>query len=236
MPAFAHGRQPAPALAWFSSEAGQGVLAVEVAAMARVIETAPPLPWAWFGLPAAAAPESGRRGLLLRRQGTSFDGTLRCQLPLPLASESLGAVLLQHVLDDGIQAQPLLDECERVLAPGGLLWLAALNPWSPYRARWARSGLSAHDPGRWQAALRTAGFASEAVSLQWLGPHWRVAHGEAGVGAADRLRAGVALAVCKRVRSLIPPTPLKQLRWQAGRVPLATSSEQMRRPAAIMRR
>ena len=106
---------------------------------------------------------------------------------------------------------------------------------SPYRARWARSGLRAHDPGRWQAALRAAGFASEAVSLQWLGPHWRVAHGEAGVGAADRLRAGVALVACKRVRSLIPPTPLKQLRWQAGRVPLATSSEQMRRPAAIMR-
>ena len=103
MPAFAHGRQPAPALAWFGSEAGQGVLAVEVAAMARVIETAPPLPWAWFGLPAAAPPEPGRRGLLLRRQGTSFEGTLRCQLPLPLASESLGAGPLQHLLEHATQ-------------------------------------------------------------------------------------------------------------------------------------
>src|SRR5262245_15799938 len=107
MPAFAHGRQPAPALAWFGTEAGQGVLAVEAAAMARVLETAPPLPWAWFGLPAAAPPElPGRRGVVLRRQGIAFDGTVRCQLPLPLASESLGAVLLQHVFDDDILARP----------------------------------------------------------------------------------------------------------------------------------
>ncbi len=237
MPAFAHGRQPAPALAWFGSEAGQGVLAVEAAAMARVLESAPPLPWAWFGLPGAAPPELvGRRGVLLRRRGGAFDGSIRCQLPLPLASESLGAVMLQHVLDDDIDAQPLLDECERVLAPGGLLWLAALNPWSPYRARWARTGLRGHDPGRWQAALRRAGFAGEAVSLQWLGPHWRMAHGEAGIGAADRLRAGVALSVCKRVRAAIPPAPLKRLSWQAGRAPLAASSDQMRQPTAIMRR
>lgn len=237
MPAFSHGRQPDPILAWFGSEAGQGVLAVEPAAMRGVLETAPPLPWAWFGLPAAAPPElPGRRGVLLRRVGYGFGGSVRCQLPLPLASESLGAVLLQHVLDDGVDAGPLLDECARVLAPGGMLWLATLNPWSPYRARWARSGLCAHDPGRWQSALRAAGFAADAVSLQWLGPRWRVGHGEAGVGAADRLRAGVALAACKRVRATVPPTRLRRLRWQASREPVAASSEPMRPGPAIMRR
>lgn len=185
--------------------------------MARVLAIGPALPWAWLGVAAAAPPEAGsRRCLLLRRDGRGFAGTVRCALPLPIASESLGAVLLQHPLDDGIAAGALLDECERVLAPGGTLWLATLNPWSPYRGRWLGSGLRARGPGHWQVALRRAGFALDSVSLQWLGPHWRPAQGEAGIAAADRLRAGIALTVSKRVYAVIPPKPLRALRWQAS--------------------
>ncbi|RPE81232.1 methyltransferase domain-containing protein [Vulcaniibacterium tengchongense] len=223
MPARSPPRQPAPAppgaLAWYASEAGQGVLAVEERAMARVLAGCPALPWLWLGVPGAVAPEATvRRGVrLCRTPGGLFDGTVRCGLPLPLASESMCAVLLQHALDDTAAIGPLLDECARVLAPGGVLWLAALNPWSPYRARWARSGLRARDPGRWQAALRRAGFAVDTVGVQWLGPHWRVAHGEVGIGAADRLRAGIALTVSKRVHAPIPPTPVPALlRWQGA--------------------
>jgi SAM-dependent methyltransferase len=213
-------RQPEPALDWYASAAGQGLLAVEHAAMARVlagaIASAPG--WLWLGVPGAAPPESERRrGLLLRRGADGFEGDVRCALPLPLASESLGVVLVQHVLDDAAPGDPLLEECARVLAPGGVLWLAVLNPWSPYRARWARSGLHAHDPGRWQRRLRRAGFAVDSLSLQWLGPRWRSAHGDVGVGAADRLRAGVALTVGKRTFAAIPPAPLRKLRWQASR-------------------
>lgn len=221
MPALPHRRQPDPgspdALAWYASEAGQGVLAVEERTMARVLTGRPALPWLWLGVPGAVAPEAAiRRGLRLCRDADEFGGALRCALPLPLASESVGVVLLQHALDDTVAIDPLLDECARILVPGGVLWLAALNPWSPYRVRWARTGLRARDPGRWQGALRRVGFAVDSVSLQWLGPHWRVAHGEAGIGAADRLRAAIALTVSKRVHALVPPTPLRKLRWQAG--------------------
>jgi len=219
MPAPHHSRQPdgsESALGWFSTEPGQGLVAVEEAAMLRVLAGCPAAAWAWLGVDGAPAPEVGGRGLILRRSGMGFHGALRCRLPLPVASEAFGAVLLQHALDDDVTIEPLLDECARVLAPGGTLWLAVLNPWSPYRLRWARTGLRAFDPGVWQSALRRVGFAADTVSLQWLGPHWRVAHGEVGVGASDRLRAGVALTVNKRVHALIPPKPLRGLRWQAG--------------------
>lgn len=215
MPALSTGRQPDAALAWFGGVAGQGLLDVEQAAMARVLAGCPALPWAWIGVD-ATSPPAGARGVRLRRSGAGFDGAFRSVLPLPLASEALGAVLLQHVLDDGVDPLPLLDECARVLAPGGTLWVAALNPWSPYRARWARTGLHAHTTGDWQGMLRGAGFASDSVSLQWLGPLWRPAHGAVGIGAADRLRAGIAMTVSKRVHALVPPARLRNLRWQAG--------------------
>ncbi|MHB8912294.1 MAG: class I SAM-dependent methyltransferase [Lysobacter sp.] len=231
MPLLSHRRQPDTALGWFGTQAGQGLIGVENVAMARVLAIGPALPWAWLGVAADAAPEVGdRRGLLLRRDGGGFTGSVRCALPLPIASESLGVVLLQHLLDDGVSADVLLGECERVLAPGGTLWLATLNPWSPYRARWLGTGLHARNPGYWQAALRRAGFALDSVSLQWLGPRWDPAHGEAGIGAADRLRAGVALTISKRVHAAIPPRPLRNLHWQAGRMSRSRTSP------AIMRR
>lgn len=233
MPAPLSHRQHEPGydpLAWFSSEAGQGLLAAQEAAMARVLASWPAAPWAWLGTAGAAPPDMpGGRGVLLRRNGKGFNGAVRCCLPLPFASEAMGAILLQHALDDGFAIDEVLDECARLLMPGGTLWLAALNPWSPYRARWARSGLRARDPGGWQSALRRAGFAVDTVSLQWLGPHWRVAHGDVGVGASDRLRAGIALTVNKRVHALIPPKPLRNLRWQTG-----TRSHLARRAPAIM--
>ncbi|WP_158982081.1 hypothetical protein [Lysobacter panacisoli] len=219
-------------LAWFGSEAGQGLLAVQETAMARVLASQPAAPWVWLGTHGAAPPDiPGGRGVLLHRNVAGFDGAVRCALPLPFASEAMGAVLVQHALDDGFAIDDVLDECGRILMPGGTLWLAALNPWSPYRARWARSGLHARDPGGWQSSLRRTGFAVDTVSLQWFGPHWRVAHGDVGVGAADRLRAGIALTVNKRVHALIPPKPLRNLRWQAG----STRSHLARRGTAIMK-
>lgn len=223
MPAFAHDRQPdrhATGLAWFASPAGQGVLATEAAAVVRVLSGCPALPWAWLGVSSALPPPGGRRSVLLRREGCELAGSVRCRLPLPLASETFGAVLLQHVLDEGRDQAALLEECARVLAPGGTLWLATLNPWSPYRARWAGRGLHARGPGRWQRMLRRAGFAGGSIRLQWLGPHWHASPGEAGVAVMDRFRASIAITVSKRAPAMVPPTPLRQLRWQAGRWPV----------------
>lgn len=243
MPSLASSRQPEGPLAWFGSAAGQGLLAVEAASMARVLAAVPALPWCWLGVPGAVPPDSsGGRGVLLRREGghfdaphvhgIRFDGALRCSLPLPLANETFGAVLLQHALDDGFDPADLLGECERILAPGGTLWLAALNAWSPYRARWTRTGLHAHVTGVWQASLRRAGFALDSVSLQWLGPRWRMDHGDVGVGMNDWLRAGIALSVNKRVHALVPPAPLRSLRWQgAAHSRINLRSEPLRRSA-----
>ena len=189
----------------------------------------------------------GGHGVLLRRDGSHFadlrfSGAIRCGLPLPLANESFGAVLLQHTLDDGFDTDELLGECERILAPGGTLWLAALNAWSPYRARWARTGLRAHVTGSWQASLLRAGFALDSVSLQWLGPRWRMDHGDVGVGMHDWLRAGIALSVNKRVHALAPPAPKHSFRLQGAahsRVSMrfeSLRSEQLRRQAAIIRK
>lgn len=218
MPALSYGRQPEAARSWFDTPAGQAVLASESAAMVRLLSGRPALPWAWFGLPAATAPmTSDGRGVTLVRDGGGFSGSLRCSLPLPLATESLGVVLLQHVIDGDDDIDGLLDECARVLIPGGMLWLAALNPWTPYRLRWTGSGLRARAPGQWQAVMRGAGFATDSLSLQWLGPHWRPDEPtQAGVAASDRLRAAFVLTASKRAHALVPPTPLRQLRWHAG--------------------
>lgn len=253
MPSLVAHRQSEGPLAWFGTAAGQGLLAVEAAAMSRVLAAIPALPWCWLGVPGAVPPEPDRgRGVLLRRddryaRNLRFDGGIRCGIPLPLANESFGAVLLQHTLDDGFDPDELLGECERILAPGGTLWLAALNPWSPYRARWTRTGLHARVTGSWQASLRRAGFALDSVSLQWLGPRWRMDHGDVGVGMNDWLRAGVALSVSKRVHSLVTPMPKHGFRLQGAahsRVSWrleslraeSLRSEQLRRQAAIIRK
>ena len=220
-------------LDWFGGVAGLRLLDDEARAVQRVIAACPALPRLWLGVGAASTPQVGNRGLALRR-GAQWDGSIRCGLPLPLASEAFGAVLLQHVLDDAGAPDVLLGECARILAPGGTLWLAALNPWTPYRLRWARSGLRARDPGYWQSALRRCGFPGGAVSLQWIGSHWREGSGGAGVGATDRLRASFALTVNKRERAVIPPARLQHLRWQAGRV-ATTADAHCEAAAPIMR-
>lgn len=204
MPAGSNPRQPVSALSWFGSLAGQGVLAAEESAAIQALDGAPDLPWLWLGLADSAPPPRRRRPLVLRRAGPGWIGDVRCSLPLPLPRDVLGAVVLQHALDADSDLEAALAECERVLVPGGTLWIAGLNAWTPYRARWTGSGLVARHPGQWQRALARSGFATDAIRVQWLGPHWRGSHGDAGVGMVDRLRAAFAITVIKRVHAPIP--------------------------------
>lgn len=210
-------RQPEAMLAWFSLLPGQGVLAAEDDVLPDALAPLPDLPWLWLGTAAGRPPPRRRRPLALRRAGAGWNGDLRCEARLPLATESLGAVVVQHAFDADRALDPWLAECARVLAPGGTLWIAALNPWSPYRGHWARTGLRARDPGLWQAALVRAGLVRPAMHLQWMGPRWRLGHGEAGVGALDRLRAAFAITVVKRVAMPSRPQPVRRLRLAATR-------------------
>lgn len=202
--------------AWFGSPAGLAVIASESEAVQQAAHERPGQPWLW--LAATGSEYAGDRSVCLRLDGNGFDGPVRCALPLPIASDALGCVVLQHVADVAQDPAQLLAECVRVLVPGGRLWLFALNPLAPYRWRWTGDGPAAYEPVTWRRRLRAAGLVPEPVS-QGLGPRWKVGsspepqHG-AGIRAAYLLRAE------KRAVPLTPVRARPRLRLANG-VPAA---------------
>ncbi len=210
MPADSTARQRPPS--WFAANAGQAVLASEGDALRQAFAERPGPPWLWLS-PAAqglAAPDSG---IALRSSAEGFSGSLRCGSTLPLASEAIATVILQHVVEDGPAWHELLEECARVLLPGGRLWVFALNPLSPYRRHWLGEGVRVVEPVTWRRRMRAQGLQPEGVS-QGIGPRWGIApvpnlQTGAGVRAAYLLRAE------KRV---IPLTVVRQraVRWAPG--------------------
>jgi len=192
--------QPARASAWFASEAGQAILASETEAVRMAVAERPGQPWLCLTMAGVSA-EPGGRGLLLQATREGWGGPVRCALPLPLANESVATVIVQHAAG-GRGGAALLEECARVLVPGGRLWLFALNPLSPYQLRWFGSRAGASEPSLWRRRLRAAGLVPEAVS-HGLGPRWRVGVDpvlEPGPG----LRAAWLLRAEKRVAPLTP--------------------------------
>lgn len=214
MPAMPFHRQSGAAAAarWFAGEAGQAVLASEDAVVQAVARERPGQPWLWLTLlPPRRVPP---RALCLWPDGKGFSGSLACTLPLPLASGSVAAILLQHVGDGLLPMDAVLAECERVLVDGGRLWLLGLNPLAPYRLRWIGAGPRAAEPITWRWRLRRAGFEVARVA-QGLGPCWQVvpaADAQEGAG----IRAAFLLEAEKRVIPLTPVRLRSRLRWQPG--------------------
>ena len=153
MPALQSTRQASQA-PWFDSEPAVALRVLERQLLLPQLSVLPTQPWLWIAPSAAWLEDAqlGGRGLRLFRQGQGYAGDTRCALPLPLASESVNAVVLQHVTAG--DAERLLDECERVLMPGGHLWLSSLNPFSPYRTHWRQQGSPAGDLRAWQRGGR----------------------------------------------------------------------------------
>ena len=214
MPLLQTHRQP-EALAWFGGARGKPLLAAEQSTIHAALAARPPQQsWLWLAplRPEADLPEGSPRCLRLYRQGEHFSGDVECGLPLPLPTEAIGNIILQHALDDG--RDDLLEECARVLEPGGRLWLFTLNAWSPYRARWRHSGLATRDAPNWRQRLRDLGLQPRGAEVSYLGPVWRMAAGS-NSRATGRLRAVCLLEAEKRVAALIPPAPVKR-QWQAG--------------------
>ncbi|HSR64150.1 MAG TPA: hypothetical protein VLM17_00910 [Xanthomonadaceae bacterium] len=194
--------QPARASAWFASAAGQAVLASEAEAIRTAVAERPGQPWLWLTVGAAGA-EPAERGLLLRASREGWRGPVRCALPLPLANESVATVVVQHAAG-GRRGGDLLDECARVLVPGGRLWLFALNPLSPYQLRWLGSRVGAAEPTLWRRRLRAAGLSPDPVS-HGLGPRWRV-----GVDPVPDTGPGLRAAWMLRAEKRSAPlTPLR---------------------------
>lgn len=204
---------------WFASVAGQGLLASETGCVSDALCQRPGQAALWLGPQAMcslACAEAGESLRLSRGLAGEFAGTLRCGLPLPLASESCAMVVLQHVLDEEAAGDGplLLEECARILVPGGRLWLLALNPFSPYRWRWHGHGLRAREPVTWRKRLRVAGLTAEPVA-QGVGPLWDIA---AAVGEQDGagLRAAYLLRAEKRRQPMTPVRQPRAIGWQTG--------------------
>ncbi|MEL1264950.1 hypothetical protein [Pseudoxanthomonas putridarboris] len=216
MPAFAFTRQP-DALPWFGTKRGAPLLEAEQALIAQALASRAPQPWLWLS---AAAGESTPmtplpRGLRLHATGAapSLTGSVRCGLPLPLPTEAIGSIVVQHLLDAG-QGDDLLEECARVLEPGGRLWLFTVNPFSPYRLRWRRAGLQPLDATGWRLRLREVGL-QPLGDARYLGPVWRTARPQASRWP-PQLRAVCVLQAEKRVAGLIPPAPATARTWRAA--------------------
>lgn len=180
----------------------------------RVLSERPALPWLWFAPGPVQLDDGAGRGLALAPNGRVWDGRVRCGLPLPVASESIATVVLQH-LSVGEGLAELLAECTRVLVEGGRMQLFALNPLSPYRLRWQGSGLHANEPLAWRRRLRRAGLEPDPVS-QGVGPVWRVQL-HAGPVSGPGLCAAYTLRAEKRAQPLTPtPRAARHLRFQQG--------------------
>ena len=136
MPAFAFTRQP-DALAWFGTGRGGAVLASEQARVSQALTSSTPGPWLWVSPdgvePAPAGDIPPMRGVRLHaRSGAQrLTGQVRCGLPLPLPTEAVAVIVVQHLA--GISAEPgvRLEEGARGMVPGGRLWLVA-NRQLPY--------------------------------------------------------------------------------------------------------
>ncbi len=222
MPALSfHGPDAFDAAArWFQRPAGQAILDSEQALIAEALRKAQAgLPWLWIS-PSPTTAEVEGRGLRLTVSGECWEGVIRCRLPLPIASESLGAVVLQHVayLHDA-RSGALLAECARALVPGGHLHLFALNPLSPYRLRWQRSGIKATDSARLRGLLRDVGLTAE-PSAQGVGPQWSVVMSSRSHQYGIGLRAAYWQRADKRQFPLTPIRSRKPLAL-SGQVPVA---------------
>lgn len=207
MPVISSAGQPGAVSDWFASPPGRTLIDSEAALVRQALGERPGPPWLWLA-PVPQHADACGRGLCLRVRDDGWDGALRCALPLPLASESVGTIVLQHVPTARDRARPLLEECARVLVPGGRLWLFALNPLSPYRWRWRGQGLRASEPLTWRRRLRDAGLEPDPVS-QGVGPGWRIE-------VRDTPRNGPGLCAAYALRAERRVAPLTPIRGRAG--------------------
>lgn len=212
MPALSFQAQSQTQAQWFLGPAGQALLDSEDTVVADALAAHPVigLPWLWIApLPSANAVEG--RGVRLSAIPGGWHGAFRCRSPLPIASESLGSVVLQHpILADDAACTALIEDCARVLVPGGRLFLLGLNPLSPYRLRWRGAGFPAIDPATWRRWSGDAGLSPEPAA-HGIGPQWSPV-------CSPSLQSGPGLRAAYLQRAEKRTLPLTPLRL---RMPLA---------------
>jgi len=189
---------------WFASAAGRALLDSEWPQVRAFLAERPGQPWLWLGPAAGSGDGLPVPGVALRPAADGWSGSLRCGLPLPLANESVAAIVLQHPALAPADAAALLAECARVLLPGAALCVCCMNPLSAWRWRWGRGGPGASEPQTWRHRLRAAGLAPDPVS-QGVGPRWG-AIADPGLQHGPGVRAAWLLRARKR---MVPLTPVR---------------------------
>lgn len=147
--------------------------------------------------------------------GVRFGGDItgRSDESLPFIDDAFELVVLRHALEAAAAPVALLDESLRVLAPGGMIAVSGIHPfslWLPWLAwRTRRHPLRFHMPlqlGEW---LRRRDMQVEC--MRRLGPAWPMADGSASLG--DALGGGYVLMARKRRRTVAPlrlvPRPIR---------------------------
>ena len=81
---------------WFASAPGQALLDSEWPHLRGLLGERPGQPWLWLGPVARTIDGQAGPGLPLRPVASGWTGPVRCSLPLPLANESVVALMHQH--------------------------------------------------------------------------------------------------------------------------------------------
>jgi len=138
--------------------------------------------------------------------GQRYGGDLRARTdePLPFVDDAFDLVLMRHALEVSGTPQQMLEEASRVLAPGGVLALTGLHPfsaWLPWMM-WRTRGNSPtmHSPLLLERWVRRRELDIERIER--VGRLWPSRH--AGLDAAHALGGGYLLIARKRRRMATP--------------------------------
>ncbi|HRQ64392.1 MAG TPA: methyltransferase domain-containing protein [Xanthomonadaceae bacterium] len=124
-------------------------------------------------------------GLRLRiGRGARLDGDLIASAEdLPLPSDSMALVVVQYALRAD-QAEAVLAECARVLAPGGVALVMGINPLSLWRL-WSRRHAAGATPGASACRRILAREDVETLQVRHFGPFLPIGRADAA-GEATR--------------------------------------------------
>jgi len=207
MPVFPPARQDAM-LAWFAAAPAQALRQAEHHFLHQQLHAFPAQPWLWIAPARTWLPEphpAGRGMALYRAEGNGrgWQGMVRCHLPLPLPSQAVNAIVLQHVTLAELDA--LVAECARIIQPGGRVWLSVFNRKSLYRRHWQRNWERLPSLAQSRASLQREGLYVRAT--HYCGPLWGQSKTQQ-LAWLGRLRAVCVMEAEKRSSAPIGPERL----------------------------
>lgn len=156
---------------------------------------------------AGAAPAPGEHRihqvLNLHRCAKGLAGDICCRDDaLPIASETMGLIYVQHALESADDPEAMIGELARVLVPDGTVLFIVFNPYRPFRARWWSRGLRAISATRLSTMVVAQGL--EVRAARPIGAIWRVATTGTLDAPASFLAGSYLLLARKRVHGLTP--------------------------------